>query len=58
MKEIKDLIGYLEGIDTLSKTLAPDQKKSSANIISVVLTLIVSLKRDSKLGKVSNLDQE
>jgi hypothetical protein len=58
MKEIKDLIGYLEGIDTLSKTLAPDQKKSLANIISVVLTLIVSLKRDSKLGKVSNLDQE
>lgn len=51
MKEIKDLITYLKGIEKMSKVLSKEQKADLANIIGVVLTLLVSLKKDSKLGE-------
>lgn len=50
MKEIKDTIKYLEHIENLSKTLPKDKKDELRNIISVLLTLLVSLKQSSKLG--------
>jgi len=51
MKEIKDLITYLKQMDKMSETLSTRQNKQLSNIMAVVLTLIVSLKRDSGLGK-------
>ena len=51
MKEITDLITYLKQMDKMSETLSTKQKKQLSNIMAVVLTLIVSLKRDSGLGK-------
>lgn len=51
MKEIKDLIAYLKHIDKLAKPLKPAQKKELRKILAAVLTLLVSLKRDSGLGK-------
>lgn len=50
MREIKDTIKYLEHIENLSKTLSKDKKEELRNIISVILTLLVSLKKSSRLG--------
>lgn len=52
MKEIKDLIKYLEHIQTLQKNLSKEQEKDLANIIKVILILLVSLKKSSNLGQV------
>lgn len=52
MKVIKDLVDYLEEIDRLAKKLPPKQKRQLTVILSSVLTLLVSLKRDSHLGSV------
>lgn len=50
MKVIKDFKKYLDIIDKLSKPLDKEQKKQLENILSVMLTLLVSLKQTSKLG--------
>jgi len=52
MKEIKDFIAYLKHIDKLAKSLKPAQKKELRKILASMLTLLVSLKRDSGLGTV------
>jgi len=51
MKVTKDLILYLEHIDTLSKKLPVKQQKELENILTVILGLLVALKRDSRLGR-------
>ena len=48
MKEIKHLQIYLAHIANVSRKLDPKQKKELAKILSVIITLLVSL----KIGKV------
>jgi hypothetical protein len=52
MKVIKDFKLYLDHIDTLSKTLPKIKRADLENILKVQLTLLVSLKKSSDLGKV------
>lgn len=54
MKVIKDLKLYLDEIERLSKPLEKEQKEQLENILSVVLTLLISLKKASNLGCVSS----
>jgi len=51
MKVTKDLIKYLEHLDTLSKPLSKDQRAQLEGILSTILSLLVHLKRSSNLGK-------
>ena len=51
MKEIKDLVDYLNIMEKMSERLSTKQKKQMSTIISSVLTLMVAFKRDSGLGK-------
>lgn len=51
MKTIKDLKLYLTHIEKLSKTLPKGKRVELDNIISVILTLLISLKKSSNLGK-------
>ena len=53
MKVTKDLIAYLEHIDTLSKDLDEDQETALENILSVILTLLVAFKKGSNLGEIN-----
>lgn len=53
MKEIKDLIQYLEHIDEKARRLNPRQKKQLREIIRTILVLLVALKKSSNLGNVS-----
>lgn len=52
MKVIKDYKKYLDHIDTLSKTLPKEKRADLENILKVQLTLLVSLKKSSELGKL------
>ncbi len=52
MKVIKDFKLYLDHIDKLSKTLPKNKRADLENILKVQLTLLVSLKKSSGLGKV------
>jgi hypothetical protein len=51
MKVIKDFKLYLDHIDKLSKTLPKIKRADLENILKVQLTLLVSLKKSSELGK-------
>ena len=53
MKVIKDLKTYLDEIERLSKPLDKEQKAELENILSVILTLLISLKKASNLGSFS-----
>lgn len=53
MKVIKDFKDYLDYIEKLAKTLPPEKKVELENVLSVMLTLLVSLKKSSHLGHVS-----
>ena len=52
MKVVKDFKDYLDIIDKLALKLPPEDKNKLSNILSVMLTLLVSLKRDSHLGSI------
>lgn len=52
MKVINDYKIYLDEIDRLSKNLSLKQKKELENILKVNLTMLVALKKSSKLGCV------
>lgn len=49
---IQDFKDYLDGIEKLSGNLDTDQRVELENILRVMLTLLVHLKRDSRLGIV------
>ena len=51
MKEIADLIAYLKEIDKLQRPLKKEQREKLREIIRVILSLLVALKRDSNLGR-------
>ena len=53
MKVIKDFKDYLDIIDKLAKKLPAEQKRKLNTILSVMLTFLVSFKRDSKLGSIT-----
>lgn len=57
MKVTKDLQTYLGEIDKLAKSLPKEKRSELENILSVMLTLLVSLKKSSRLGKI-NFDWE
>jgi hypothetical protein len=50
---IKDFKKYLDHIEILAKPISKEQKKSLDNILKVMLTLLVSLKKSSNLGSVT-----
>ena len=50
MKTIKDFKTYLDEIDKLSKPLSSKQKRELENVLKVVLSLLICMKRDSGLG--------
>lgn len=52
-KTIKDYKDYLDIIQTLSKPLDSEQKKQLNTILESQLTLLVALKRDTGLGRIS-----
>lgn len=52
-KTIKDFKDYLDTIATLAKLLDAEQKEQINTILEVQLSLLVALKRDSKLGSYS-----
>lgn len=59
MKTIQDFKAYLDEVENLSKNLNEEQKKELENILSVVLTLIICLKKESNLGQYNiNFIQE
>lgn len=53
MKVTKDFIFYLKEVDKLSKRLSKEQRDDLENILKVMLTLLVALKQNSNLGKLS-----
>ena len=52
MKVTKDLKIYLDEIDKLAKKVPKEKRAELENILKVVLTLLVSLKQSSNLGKI------
>jgi hypothetical protein len=52
MKVTKDLKIYLDEIDRLSKKAPKEKRLELENILKVILTLLVSLKESSNLGKI------
>lgn len=51
MDTIKDFKTYLDHIDKLSKTLSKEKRKKLENILEVILTLLICMKKSSNLGK-------
>lgn len=51
MKVIKDFQVYLTEIEKLSRPLSSAQKKQLETILTLVLTLLVSLRQASKMGE-------
>ena len=52
-KTIRYYREYLSYIETLAKPMSDEQKEQLNQILSAQLTLLVALKRDSKLGGFS-----
>lgn len=50
---IDDLVRYLYHIKDIAKGLDVDQKKDLQNILRVILTLLVLMKKGSGLGRIS-----
>lgn len=50
---IDDLVRYLYHIKDLAKDLDVDQKKDLQEILRVILTLLVLMRKGSGLGKIS-----
>lgn len=50
---INNYKAYLDGIEKLSRPLDKKQKEQLKTILSAQLTLLVSLKKASKLGEVT-----
>ena len=51
MRITQELIYYIEQMDKYSKKLSKKQKKQLETIFTVILQLLIALKRDSYLGK-------
>ena len=54
MKVAQELKDYITHMETLAKALPQEKQDELAQIFSVVLTLLVSLKRDSKMGRFTS----
>ncbi|MBL0320522.1 MAG: hypothetical protein IPP74_14700 [Alphaproteobacteria bacterium] len=52
-KTIRDFKGYLDEIGKLAENCSPEQQKGLDNILKVQLTMMVSLRKASKLGEIS-----
>lgn len=51
MKITKDLITYIEHIDSLSSNLSKKDKKQVEVILTVIMKLLIGFKVSSNLGK-------
>lgn len=50
MKEIKDMQAYLGELEIHAEKLEPAQRAQFRNIIRVILSLLVALRKSSNLG--------